>query len=43
MMEKDIFPKLAETGKLFGFKSKNQWHDSGTPTRYKEIVEKWNK
>ncbi len=41
MMEKDIFPKLAETGRLFGFKSTAQWHDSGTPERYEEVVKKW--
>lgn len=41
MMENHIFPKMAEDGRLYGFKWNGQWHDSGTPERYKEIVEKW--
>lgn len=43
MMENHIFPRLARDGKLFGFKWNGQWHDSGTPERYREVVEKWKK
>ena len=43
MMENHIFPQIAKEGKLFGFKWSGQWHDSGTPERYREIVEKWKK
>ena len=33
MMEKEIFPKLAEQGKLYGFIFSGQWFDTGTPER----------
>jgi NDP-sugar pyrophosphorylase family protein len=41
MMETDVFPALTGTGKLFGFKSRGQWHDSGTLARYREVVRNW--
>ena len=37
MFEKDIFPKLAKEGKLFGYIVKGQWFDTGTPERYKQV------
>ena len=41
MIEKDIFPVLAKEGKLFGFKSDNQWFDTGTPERYEQVKNEW--
>jgi NDP-sugar pyrophosphorylase family protein len=40
MVEKDLFPTLATKGRLYGFKFKGQWFDTGTPERYK-ASEKW--
>ncbi|MBI4981077.1 nucleotidyltransferase family protein [Candidatus Woesearchaeota archaeon] len=41
MMEDHVFPALAKTGRLFGFKSRGQWHDSGTIIRYEDVVRNW--
>jgi mannose-1-phosphate guanylyltransferase len=41
MVEKNIFPQLAEQGKLYGFKFDGQWFDTGTPERYKFAEENW--
>jgi len=41
MMEKDVFPKLASEGKLYGFKYKGQWFDTGTLERLEEVRKKW--
>ncbi|MBU1136654.1 MAG: nucleotidyltransferase family protein [Nanoarchaeota archaeon] len=43
MMEDHIFPALAETGRLFGFRSRGQWHDSGTISRYEDVVRNWKR
>ncbi|MEM4267525.1 MAG: nucleotidyltransferase family protein [Candidatus Woesearchaeota archaeon] len=40
-IEKDVFPKLAKEGKLFGFPFDGQWFDTGTMERYQEAIEKW--
>ena len=42
MVEKDIFPKLAQEGKLFGFKFNGQWFDTGTLERYLTAHRSWN-
>lgn len=34
MIEKDVFPRLAKEGKLYGFEFSGQWFDTGTPERY---------
>lgn len=41
MMEKDIFPKLAEHGKLYGFAFDGQWFDTGTMERYNNAEKSW--
>ncbi len=41
MIEKDIFPVLAEQGKLFGYRSDNLWFDTGTPERYDQVKKEW--
>jgi len=40
-MEKDIFPKLAKDGLLFGYPFDGQWFDTGTLQAYEEAMEKW--
>jgi len=41
MMEKDVFPILAKKGKLFGYKFKGQWFDTGTFERYEKALMEW--
>ena len=41
MIEKDLFPKLAQENKLSGFKFKGQWMDCGTWERYENVIKKW--
>jgi len=42
MMEKDIFPKLAKEGKLFGYRDNGQWFDTGTFESYERVKKEWN-
>lgn len=42
MLEKDIFPKIASMGRLYGYKFKGQWFDTGTWQRYEEAIKNWN-
>ena len=41
MFETDLFPKLAEMGKLCGYPSDGQWFDTGTPERWKKAEHEW--
>lgn len=41
MIEKDIFPKLAEAGRMYGYPFEGQWFDTGTPERYTEASSRW--
>jgi len=41
MLEKDVFPKLAAEGKLYGFPFRGQWFDTGTPERYAQALREW--
>ncbi|MFH1444924.1 MAG: nucleotidyltransferase family protein [Nanoarchaeota archaeon] len=41
MVEKDIFPKIAASGRLFGFPFNGQWFDTGTPERYEKAIKEW--
>ncbi len=41
MLEKDIFPKIADKGELFGYVFSGQWFDTGTFERYEEALENW--
>lgn len=43
MIEKDIFPKLAEEGKLMAFKGMRKWMDCGTWERYEKALEELEK
>ena len=41
MLETDVFPKLAQEGKLFGYAFGGQWFDAGTPERYEKAIKEW--
>jgi len=41
MMERDVFPKLAQEGKLFGYVYSGQWFDVGTPERLEKAIKEW--
>jgi len=41
MLEKDVFPKLADKGLVRGFPFAGQWFDMGTPERYKIANKLW--
>ena len=41
MMEKEVFPKLAKEGKLFGYKDNGQWFDTGTLENYERVKNEW--
>lgn len=41
MMEKDVFPRLAEIEMLSGFVFDGQWFDTGTPERYNHAEKQW--
>ena len=41
MLEKDVFPKLAQLGRLRGFPFAGQWFDIGNIERYKIAEKRW--
>jgi NDP-sugar pyrophosphorylase family protein len=41
MLEKDVFPKLAEEGKLRGFPFSGQWYDTGNFNRLERARKNW--
>ncbi|MBI2575391.1 nucleotidyltransferase family protein [Candidatus Woesearchaeota archaeon] len=41
MLEKDVFPRLAAQGKLFGYPFSGQWFDTGTLERYERAIKEW--
>lgn len=41
MMERDVFPILAQEGKLFGYPFDGQWFDTGTPEAYERAIKNW--
>lgn len=41
MFEKEVFPKVAKDGGLYGYKLKGQWFDTGNMQRYEEAIKKW--
>ena len=43
MVETDLFPKLAQEGKLFGYKWKGRWQNVGTFERWEEAINNWHK
>lgn len=40
-LEKDIFPKLAKEGKLFGYPFGGQWFNTGTLELYDQAIKEW--
>lgn len=40
-LERDIFPKIAEKGRLFGFPFSGQWFDCGNMERYEKALKEW--
>ena len=41
MLEKDVFPQLAQQGKLFGYYDSGQWFDTGTYKSYQQANKEW--
>jgi len=41
MLEKNIFPAIAQAGELGGFIGQGQWFDTGTPDRYECVKAAW--
>lgn len=41
MLEKDVFPTIAKLGRLYGYKFKGQWFDTGDMQRYEEAIKQW--
>jgi len=41
MSETDLFPQLARSGNLIGYKFKGQWQDCGTFERWNRAIEMW--
>ena len=41
MLETDLFPELARSGHLIGYKFKGQWLDCGTFSRYDDALKYW--
>ncbi|HID17004.1 TPA: hypothetical protein EYP26_01770, partial [Candidatus Bathyarchaeota archaeon] len=37
-LEKDVFPKLAEEGELYGFVHQGYWRDVGTQEDYIDVL-----
>lgn len=42
-LEHDLFPRLAEENKLFGYPFGGQWFDVSTPKIYEKVLKEWNK
>ncbi|MBI4450752.1 NDP-sugar synthase, partial [Candidatus Woesearchaeota archaeon] len=42
-IERDVFPKLAQKGALYGYPFHGQWFDTGTPERYAQAEKMWKK
>lgn len=41
MFEKDLFPRLAEEGRLAGCALEGQWYDCGTMERWERAIQEW--
>jgi NDP-sugar pyrophosphorylase family protein len=41
MLEKDVFPKLAKQGKIFGYPFTGQWLNTGTLDEYEIAIKEW--
>ena len=40
-LERDVFPKLVEQGKLAGYLFAGQWFDVGNPASYEQAIKEW--
>jgi mannose-1-phosphate guanylyltransferase len=40
-IERDIFPKIAKMGKLFGYKFNGQWFPTDNQERYERAIKEW--
>jgi len=40
-LERDVFPKLAKDGKLYGYHFEGVWLDTGTPEAYERAIKQW--
>ena len=40
-LEREIFPKIAEMGKLYGYPFSGQWFDTGNIERYERAIKEW--
>ncbi len=40
-IERDVFPKIAQEQKLFGYPFSGQWFDTGTLERYEKALKEW--
>lgn len=41
MIEKDVFPKIAKEGRLFGYPFSGQWFDIGNMEKYEKAINEW--
>lgn len=41
MLEKEVFPKLAAQGRLYGYPFSGQWFDTGDIERYERAIKEW--
>lgn len=41
MIEKDVFPKAAQAGRLFGLALDGRWFDCGTLERWEKAIKEW--
>jgi len=43
MLEKEIFPKLAVEGRLYGYIDNSKWFDTGTFASWEDVILNWKK
>ena len=42
-LETDLFPKLVDQKKIFGYPFGGQWYDVSTPKVYEQVLKAWKK
>jgi NDP-sugar pyrophosphorylase family protein len=42
-LERDVFPRLAEEGKLAAYPFEGQWYDVSTPEIYERVIKEWKR
>ena len=40
-LEKDVFPRLAQEGKLYAYPFEAEWYDVSTPEVYEDVLKNW--